>query len=160
MSDIIIYTDGGCRGNPGPGAWGAIIITDEYRLEIGESELHTTNNKMELSAAIKSIEQIDIPSNITLYSDSAYLVNGMNSWIHSWVKNNWIKSSDKKPVENREYWESLIALTKKHSIKFVKVKGHSDNEENNRADAIVNDLMNKQSDSSSKINYYEKIGNK
>ena len=157
MSDIVIYTDGGCRGNPGPGAWGAIIITDDYRLEMGESELHTTNNRMELSAAIKSLEKIEAPSKISLYSDSAYLVNGMNSWVYSWIKNNWIKSSDKKPVENREYWERLVELSQKHSIEFIKVKGHSDNEENNRADELVNELMNEQHQLKKPIDYYKKI---
>ncbi|WP_295157242.1 ribonuclease HI [uncultured Brachyspira sp.] len=142
--DIIIYTDGGCRGNPGLGAWAAILISERHnlRLEIGESENNTTNNKMEMKAAVKALERLKHSHNIKLYSDSAYLVNGMTKWIYSWQKNNWIKS-DKKPVENKEYWLRLIELSKKHNIDFIKVKGHSSNKENNRADEIVNILMDK-----------------
>ncbi|PTY40268.1 ribonuclease HI [Brachyspira hampsonii] len=142
--NIIIYTDGGCRGNPGLGAWAAILISEKHnlRLEIGESEDNTTNNRMEMKAAIKALERLKHSHNIKLYSDSAYLVNGMTKWIYSWQKNNWIKS-DKKPVENKEYWLKLIELSSKHNIDFIKVKGHSNNKENNRADEIVNILMDK-----------------
>lgn len=155
--NIIIYTDGGCRGNPGIGAWGAILLSEKHnlRLEIGESEEHTTNNKMEMLAAIKALERLKHSHNIKLYSDSAYLVNGMNSWIYSWQKNNWIKS-DKKPVENKDYWLKLIELSKKHSIEFIKVKGHSSNKENNRADEIVNILMDEHIKNGSISEFYNK----
>lgn len=155
--NIIIYTDGGCRGNPGIGAWGAILLSEKHnlRLEIGESEEHTTNNKMEMQAAIKALERLKHSYNIKLYSDSAYLVNGMNSWIYSWQKNNWIKS-DKKPVENKDYWLKLIELSKKHSIEFIKVKGHSSNKENNRADEIVNILMDEHIKNGSISEFYNK----
>ncbi|ADK32098.1 ribonuclease HI [Brachyspira pilosicoli] len=155
--NIIIYTDGGCRGNPGIGAWGAILLSEKHnlRLEIGESEEHTTNNKMEMQAAIKALERLKHSHNIKLYSDSAYLVNGMNSWIYSWQKNNWIKS-DKKPVENKDYWLKLIELSKKHSIEFIKVKGHSSNKENNRADEIVNILMDEHIKNGSISEFYNK----
>ena len=155
--NIIIYTDGGCRGNPGIGAWGAILLSEKHnlRLEIGESEEHTTNNKMEMQAAIKALERLKHSHNIKLYSDSAYLVNGMNSWIYSWQKNNWIKS-DKKPVENKDYWLKLIELSKKHSIEFIKVKGHSSNKENNRADEIVNILMDEHIKNGSTSEFYSK----
>lgn len=155
--NIIIYTDGGCRGNPGIGAWGAILLSEKHnlRLEIGESEEHTTNNKMEMQAAIKALERLKHSHNIKLYSDSAYLVNGMNSWIYSWQKNNWIKS-DKKPVENKDYWLKLIELSKKHSIEFIKVKGHSSNKENNRADEIVNILMDEHVKNGSISEFYNK----
>lgn len=155
--NIIIYTDGGCRGNPGIGAWGAILLSDKHnlRLEIGESEEHTTNNKMEMQAAIKALERLKHSHNIKLYSDSAYLVNGMNSWIYSWQKNNWIKS-DRKPVENKDYWLKLIELSKKHSIEFIKVKGHSSNKENNRADEIVNILMDEHIKNGSISEFYNK----
>lgn len=155
--NIIIYTDGGCRGNPGIGAWGAILLSEKHnlRLEIGESEEHTTNNKMEMQAAIKALERLKHSYNIKLYSDSAYLVNGMNSWIYSWQKNNWIKS-DKKPVENKDYWLKLIELSKKHSIEFIKVKGHSSNKENNRADEIVNILMDEHIKNGSTAKFYSK----
>lgn len=155
--NITIYTDGGCRGNPGIGAWGAILLSEKHnlRLEIGESEEHTTNNKMEMQAAIKALERLKHSHNIKLYSDSAYLVNGMNSWIYSWKKNNWIKS-DKKPVENKDYWLKLIELSKKHSIEFIKVKGHSSNKENNRADEIVNILMDEHIKNGSISEFYNK----
>ncbi|WP_157150289.1 ribonuclease HI [Brachyspira sp. SAP_772] len=155
--NITIYTDGGCRGNPGIGAWGAILLSEKHnlRLEIGESEEHTTNNKMEMQAAIKALERLKHSHNIKLYSDSAYLVNGMNSWIYSWQKNNWIKS-DKKPVENKDYWLKLIELSKKHSIEFIKVKGHSSNKENNRADEIVNILMDEHIKNGSTAEFYSK----
>ena len=155
--NIIIYTDGGCRGNPGIGAWGAILLSEKHnlRLEVGESEEHTTNNKMEMQAAIKALERLKHSHNIKLYSDSAYLVNGMNSWIYSWQKNNWIKS-DKKPVENKDYWLKLIELSKKHTIEFIKVKGHSSNKENNRADEIVNILMDEHIKNGSTAEFYSK----
>lgn len=157
MDNIIIYTDGGCRGNPGLGAWASILISEKHslRLEIGESEEMTTNNKMEMKAVIKALERLKKSHNIKVYSDSAYLVNGMNEWIYSWQKNNWIKS-DKKPVENKEYWIKLIELSKKHNIEFIKVKGHSDNKENNRADEIVNILMDEHESSGNIASFYNK----
>lgn len=157
MDNIIIYTDGGCRGNPGLGAWAAILISEKHnlRLEIGESENDTTNNKMEMKAVIKALERLKNSHNIKVYSDSAYLINGMNEWIYSWQKNNWIKS-DKKPVENKEYWIKLIKLSKKHNIEFIKVKGHSDNKENNRADKIVNILMDEHEDNNDIASFYNK----
>lgn len=156
--NIVIYTDGGCRGNPGLGAWAAILISEKHnlRLEIGESESYTTNNKMEMKAAIKALERLKNSHNIKLYSDSAYLINGMNEWIYSWQKNNWIKS-DKKPVENKEYWLKLIELSKKHNIEFIKVKGHSDNIENNRADEIANLLMDEHKTKGNIASLYKKI---
>lgn len=156
--NIVIYTDGGCRGNPGLGAWAAILISEKHnlRLEIGESESYTTNNKMEMKAAIKALERLKNSHNIKLYSDSAYLINGMNEWIYSWQKNNWIKR-DKKPVENKEYWLKLIELSKKHNIEFIKVKGHSDNIENNRADEIANLLMDEHKTKGNIASLYNKI---
>lgn len=141
---ILIYTDGGCRGNPGLGAWGAILKTSKYRLEIGASLEHTTNNKMELSAALFAIKRIKHTSNIELYSDSSYLVNGMNKWIENWVKNGWVKS-DKKEVENKDIWKSLYKESKKHTVTFQWVKAHNGNEENEKVDEIVNILMDEHS---------------
>lgn len=157
MDNIIIYTDGGCRGNPGLGAWASILISEKHslRLEIGESEELTTNNKMEMKAVIKALERLKKSHNIKVYSDSAYLVNGMNEWIYSWQKNNWIKS-DKKPVENKEYWIKLIELSKKHNIEFIKVKGHSGNQENDRADEIVNILMDEHESAGNIARFYNK----
>lgn len=155
--NIIIYTDGGCRGNPGLGAWAAILISEKHnlRLEIGESEDDTTNNRMEMNAAIKALERLKHSHNIKLYSDSAYLINGITKWIYSWQKNNWIKS-DKKPVENKEYWLRLIELSKNHNIEFIKVKGHSNNKENNRADEIVNILMDEHIKTGNTASFNEK----
>lgn len=155
--DIIIYTDGGCRGNPGLGSWASILISEKHnlRLEIGESEDYTTNNKMEMKAAIKALERLKYSHNVKLYSDSSYLITGMNSWIYFWQKNNWRKS-DKKPVENKEYWIKLIELSSKHSIEFIKVKGHSSNKENNRADEIVNILMDRHIKDGRVSSFYEK----
>ena len=157
MDNITIYTDGGCRGNPGLGAWASILISEKHslRLEIGESEELTTNNKMEMKAVIKALERLKKSHNIKVYSDSAYLVNGMNEWIYSWQKNNWIKS-DKKPVENKEYWIKLIELSKKHNIEFIKVKGHSGNKENDRADEIVNILMYEHESAGNVASFYNK----
>ena len=141
---IIIYTDGGCRGNPGLGAWGAILKTSKYRLEIGESFEYTTNNKMELSAALFAIKKVKSTSNIELYSDSTYLVQGMTKWINNWAKNGWVKS-DKKEVENKDIWQSLYKESQKHTIKFQWVKAHNGNKENEKVDEIVNILMDEHS---------------
>ncbi len=137
---IIIYTDGGCRGNPGLGAWGAVLKTSKHRLEIGLSAENTTNNKMELSAALFALKKVKKSSNIELYTDSNYLVLGMTKWVFNWNRNNWIKS-DKKPVENKELWQELLSVSKKHVINFHWVRGHDGDIENERADEIVNILM-------------------
>lgn len=142
--DIIIYTDGGCRGNPGLGSWASILISEKHkvRLEIGESVENTTNNKMEMLAAINSLKKLKRTHNVKLYSDSVYLINGINNWIKVWLKNGW-KKSDKKPVENKDLWIKLLEISKKHEISFIKVKGHSSVKENERADEIVNILMDR-----------------
>ena len=137
MNKVIIYTDGACSGNPGPGGWGAILMYDEMKKEISGGEKNTTNNIMELTAAIKALECLKFPCEVELYSDSAYLVNAFNQkWIEGWIKNNW-KNSNKEEVKNKELWEKLIDLNKIHKIKFIKVKGHSDNIYNNRCDELA-----------------------
>ncbi|APH20862.1 ribonuclease HI [Clostridium botulinum] len=147
---IIIYCDGGCRGNQKKdniGGWGAILTQNgtDNKKEIYGNKVNTTNNQMELTACIKSLEAIrrDVRPicNIEIHSDSAYLVNGMNSWIHSWIKKNW-RNSQKKPVENKELWQQILALTKQfEDVTFNKCKGHDGVELNERADELANIAM-------------------
>lgn len=134
---VILYTDGACSGNPGPGGYGAILIYKGIEKEIFGGELNTTNNKMEIMAVIKGLEYLKEPCDVTIYSDSAYVVNTIEKgWIYSWKKNNWIKS-DKSKVKNIDLWEKMLKLMEVHNITFVKVKGHSDNEYNNRCDKLA-----------------------
>lgn len=135
--DVILYTDGACSGNPGPGGYGAILIYNGVEKEISDGEPDTTNNKMEMMGVIKGLEALKEPCNVTVYSDSAYIVNSINNgWIYNWKKNNWIKS-DKSKAKNIDLWEKLLKLMDFHDVKFVKVKGHSDNEYNNRCDRLA-----------------------
>jgi len=134
---VTIYTDGACSGNPGPGGYAAIIMAEGSKKEIYGAEFNTTNNKMELMAAIKGLKALNRPCEVTLYSDSAYLVNAYNSgWIYGWKKNGW-KTSSKEPVKNIELWQEIEELRKTHTVTFVKVKGHADNEYNNRCDELA-----------------------
>lgn len=134
---VKIYTDGACSGNPGPGGYGAILMYGENVKEISGGEANTTNNKMELMAAIVALETLKEPCDVELYSDSAYLVNAYNqNWIEGWKKKNW-KNSSKQDVKNRDLWERLEKQTTIHSVTFIKVKGHSDNEFNNRCDELA-----------------------
>lgn len=135
--EVKLYTDGACSGNPGPGGYGAILIYKGVEKEISGGELNTTNNKMEIMAVLKGLEMIKEPCNVTVYSDSAYVVNSVQmGWLESWRKNNW-KKADKSTVKNIDLWERLLELMQIHNVKFVKVKGHSDNEYNNRCDRLA-----------------------
>ena len=137
MKEVTIYTDGACSGNPGPGGYGAILIYNGVEKEISGGMESTTNNQMEMLGVIKSLELLKEKCKVTLYSDSAYVINAINNkWIYSWKKNNWIKS-DKKKAKNIELWEKILELIEKHDIIFVKVKGHADNEYNNRCDKLA-----------------------
>lgn len=137
MEEITIYTDGACSGNPGPGGWGAILIYGNNKKEISGNSSNTTNNIMELTAVIESLKLLKRPCKVALYSDSAYVINAFNQkWIYGWLKNNW-KNASKEPVKNKELWQELYNLTKVHDITFIKVKGHSDNEFNNRCDEMA-----------------------
>lgn len=136
VKSVEIYTDGACSNNPGDGGWGAILFFGGIQKELSGFEKNTTNNRMELLAAIKSLEALKEPCKVKLYSDSAYLCNAfLNRWIDSWQKNNWKSSSG--AVKNQDLWEALLKQTSKHSVSFIKVKGHSDNEFNNRADSLA-----------------------
>ena len=139
---VIIYTDGACSGNPGPGGWGAILMYKEAKKEISGGMKETTNNIMEITAVIEALKCLKVESDVQIYSDSAYTVNAFNQgWIYNWMKNGW-KTSGKAPVKNKELWQELYALTKKHKVEFIKVKGHADNEFNNRCDAMARDAIN------------------
>ena len=145
MKTVDIYTDGACSGNPGPGGWGAILEYRGVEKELSGFEAETTNNRMELTAAAEALKQLKESCKVKLYSDSAYLVNGFNqNWVIGWQKNNW-KNSKKEPVQNRDLWEALIEMEKQHKITWIKVKGHSDNEKNNRCDKLATDEIKKHS---------------
>lgn len=137
LKKVTIYTDGACSGNPGPGGYGAILIYNGKEKEISGGEKNTTNNKMEMMAVIKALEVLKEKCDVEVYSDSAYVVNSINNkWVYSWKKNNWIKS-DKTKAKNIELWEELLKLISFHKVKFIKVKGHADNEYNNRCDKLA-----------------------
>ena len=137
MKQVIIYTDGACSGNPGPGGWGAVLMYRDKALEISGYEARTTNNRMELMAPIQALSRLKEPCEVKLYSDSAYLVNAFKKgWLDSWSRNNWLKS-DKKPVENQDLWKEILEFTGVHRIEWIKVKGHADNPHNNRCDELA-----------------------
>lgn len=141
MKELTIYTDGACSGNPGPGGWGAVLLYKDFKKELSGGESLTTNNRMELLAAIVALEALKEPCGVKLYSDSAYLCNAFNQgWIYAWQKNGW-QTVGKKPVENRDLWERLLALIKQHKVEFIKVKGHADNAYNNRCDQLARNAV-------------------
>lgn len=142
MEKVIIYTDGACSGNPGPGGWGSILMYKENKKEISGGSENTTNNVMELTAVIEALKLLKFPCEVEVYSDSAYVVNAFNQkWIYGWLKNGW-KNSSKESVKNKELWQELYELTKIHKITFIKVKGHADNEYNNRCDELARNAIN------------------
>ena len=136
-NDIVIYTDGGCSGNPGPGGWGSILMMGKNRKEISGGSANTTNNIMELTAVIEALKMLKRPCKVNIYSDSAYVVNAfVQKWIYGWMKKGW-KTAGNEPVKNKELWQELYELTKIHDVTFNKVKGHADNEFNNRCDELA-----------------------
>lgn len=137
MKEVVIYTDGACSGNPGPGGYAAILMYGDTQKEIYGGEKFTTNNKMELLAVIKSLEILKEACIVKIYSDSAYVVNSIkNGWVYLWKNNNW-KKKDKSEVKNIDLWERLLELMEIHKVTFFKVKGHSTNEYNNRCDMLA-----------------------
>ncbi|MCL2797638.1 MAG: ribonuclease HI [Firmicutes bacterium] len=137
MHKINLYSDGACSGNPGPGGWGAILIFGNYQKEFSGATPDTTNNRMELSAVIEGLRKIKEPCEVTVYSDSAYVVNAFTQgWLQNWQKNGW-RTGGKKAVQNTDLWRELAELVKQHRVSFVKVKGHSDNKFNNRCDELA-----------------------
>ncbi|MBQ6921713.1 MAG: ribonuclease HI [Clostridia bacterium] len=145
MKNVEIYTDGACSGNPGSGGYCAILIFNGIEKIISGGESETTNNRMELLAVIEGLKALKEPCNVTLYSDSQYVVNAINQkWIDGWQVNGW-RNSAKDAVKNVELWKSLLKLLAIHKVEFVKVKGHSDNEYNNRCDKIAREIYKKNS---------------
>jgi ribonuclease HI len=139
MSDgtVEIYTDGACRGNPGPGGWGALLRANGAEKELYGGEAATTNNRMELMAAIRALEALKRPSRVKLYTDSIYVMKGIQTWIHGWKRKGW-RTADKKPVKNEDLWRQLDAAREKHNVEWHWVKGHAGHPENERADALAN----------------------
>ncbi|MDG2297044.1 MAG: ribonuclease HI [Gammaproteobacteria bacterium] len=137
MKQVEIYTDGACRGNPGPGGWGVLLRSDGHEKELCGGQLDTTNNQMELLAAIKALESLKEPCKINLFTDSKYVKNGITQWIINW-KTNGFKNAKKKPVLNAELWIRLDTLVSEHDINWLWVKGHSGHIDNERADALAN----------------------
>ena len=135
--EVVIYTDGACKGNPGPGGWGALLLAGGHERELFGGEPLTTNNRMELTAVIRALEALNRPCEIDLYTDSQYVKQGIETWIHGWKRNGW-KTSDRKPVKNAELWRELEALTHRHVLRWHWVKGHADTEGNVRADELAN----------------------
>ena len=136
MKEVIIYTDGACRGNPGPGGWGALIKFDTTEKEIFGGQNNTTNNQMELSAAIEGLSILKEPCSVELFTDSKYVMDGITQWIQNWKKNNW-KTSAKKEVKNKELWQQLDRLMSYHQVQWHWVKGHAGNELNERCDQLA-----------------------
>ena len=137
LPHVEIATDGACKGNPGPGGWGAVLRFGTIEKDLSGGEPHTTNNRMELMAAIVGLEALKKPSRVTLSTDSRYVMDGLTKWIHGWQKNGW-KTADRKPVKNAELWQALDALAKQHEIKWLWVKGHAGHPGNERADQLAN----------------------
>ncbi len=134
---VDVYTDGACSGNPGVGGWAAILVYGKVEKEISGGFGHTTNNRMELQAAIEGLKALKVPCTVRLYSDSAYLVNALNqNWLENWKKRGWVNAA-RQPVSNRDLWEELDLLLQKHDVTFIKVKGHADNRYNNRCDELA-----------------------
>jgi ribonuclease HI len=134
---VIIYTDGGAKPNPnGPGGWGALLISGGHTKELSGGERSTTNNRMELTAAIMALEALKQPCTVTMYTDSQYLRNGITDWLPKWVRNGW-RTADKKPVKNQELWERLHAAAQRHDIEWKWVRGHAGHEHNERVDQLA-----------------------
>jgi ribonuclease HI len=135
-SNIQIWTDGACSGNPGPGGWGALLVAGENRKELFGGEKDTTNNRMELMGAIEALNALKRPSKVTLHTDSTYVKDGLTKWIHGWKRNGW-KTAAKKPVKNKDLWQALEAACERHEIDWKWVKGHAGDPGNEKADELA-----------------------
>lgn len=141
MKKVTLYTDGACSGNPGVGGYGAVLIYNGHEKRISGAEDNTTNNRMELFAVISGLKCLKEKCEVTVYSDSAYTVNAfIEGWVYEWRRNGW-KKADGKDVLNADLWQTLLDLTEEHSVKFIKVKGHADNEYNNICDKLATDAV-------------------
>ena len=134
---IYIYSDGACKGNPGPGGWGALLVTDGHRKEICGGEANTTNNRMEMTAVIRALESLKRPSAVEVHTDSQYVQKGISEWMAGWKRRNW-RTADGKPVKNQDLWLQLDALSQLHRIEWKWVRGHNGHPENERADELAN----------------------
>ena len=137
---VAIYTDGACSGNPGPGGWGAVLLYGEHRREISGASADTTNNRMELTAAIRALEALKRPTDVALYTDSTYVKDGITRWLPGWKAKGW-RTASKSPVKNRDLWEALDALTQRHDVTWHWVKGHAGDPENERADTLAREAL-------------------
>jgi len=137
---VTIFTDGACLGNPGPGGWAAVLLWNRHRREISGYEPQTTNNRMELQAAIEALEALKKPCRVDLHTDSQYLQNGMRSWLANWKRNQW-RTADRKPVKNAELWQALDGLAQVHHVHWHWVRGHSGHPENERCDELANEAI-------------------
>ncbi|WP_106639055.1 ribonuclease HI [Allosphingosinicella vermicomposti] len=138
MTEVEIFTDGACKGNPGPGGWGTIIRSGEHEKELSGGEALTTNNRMELTAAIRGLQALKRPCVVTVSTDSVYVRDGITKWIHGWRRNGW-RTADRKPVKNAELWQELLEACGAHQITWEWVKGHAGHPENERADQLACD---------------------
>ncbi|NPV93397.1 MAG: ribonuclease HI [Firmicutes bacterium] len=140
-ASVEIYTDGACSGNPGPGGWGAILRHREREKEISGTDEYTTNQRMELQAAIEALKALKTECSVKLYSDSAYLINAFQrGWLDKWRQNGWLNFK-KEPIENQDLWKQLLELTRRHQVEWIKVEGHADNDLNNRCDRLARDAI-------------------
>jgi ribonuclease HI len=136
LKEVEIFSDGACSGNPGPGGWGAILRYGNIEKEISGFKKNTTNNQMEMTAVIEALRMLKEPCSVAIHTDSQYLKNGITMWIHNWKRNGW-KTADKLPVKNRELWEELDELSRKHQVKWKWVRGHAGHPENERCDELA-----------------------
>jgi ribonuclease HI len=135
---VEVFTDGACKGNPGPGGWGVILRSGTHEKELSGSEPGTTNNRMEMTAVLRALQALKAPCDVTLHTDSRYVIDGMTKWVHGWQKNGW-KTAAKKPVLNAELWQALIAAARPHTIDWRWVKGHAGHAENERVDRLASE---------------------
>jgi ribonuclease HI len=140
MDEVTIYTDGACEGNPGPGGYAAIIERKGKRTELTGSERQTTNNRMELLAVITALRALEVPSSVRVVTDSQYVANGMKSWIHNWRRKGW-KTASGAPVKNRDLWEALDELSRRHRVRWEWIRGHNGHPENERVDALAREAI-------------------
>ncbi len=140
LSAVTIYTDGGCKGNPGPGGWGVVLLAGKHRRELHGAEPTTTNNRMELRAAIAGLAALNRRCRVTMVTDSEYVKNGITTWIVGWQRNGW-RTKDKQPVKNAELWQELLAQTDRHEVTWRWTKGHANDVENNRCDELANEAI-------------------